>query len=253
MEKRIKLTVRDLNLYYGENHALKDINMDIREKGVTALIGPSGCGKSTFLKTINRMNDLIDNVRITGELKLDDEDIYGEGVDTTVLRKRVGMVFQQPNPFPMSIYDNIAYGPRVHGIKDKAKLDEIVEESLRGAAIFDEVKDRLKKSALGLSGGQQQRICIARALAVQPEVLLMDEPTSALDPISTSKIEDLAVDLKDKYTIIMVTHNMQQAARISDNTAFFLLGEVVEFDNTEKLFANPSDKRTEDYITGRFG
>ena len=253
MEKRIKLTVRDLNLYYGENHALKDINMDIREKGVTALIGPSGCGKSTFLKTINRMNDLIDNVRITGELKLDDEDIYGEGVDTTVLRKRVGMVFQQPNPFPMSIYDNIAYGPRVHGIKDKAKLDEIVEESLRGAAIFDEVKDRLKKSALGLSGGQQQRICIARALAVQPEVLLMDEPTSALDPISTSKIEDLAIELKDKYTIVMVTHNMQQATRISDRTVFFLLGEIIESGKTEQLFSMPKDQRTEDYITGRFG
>ena len=253
MEKRIKLTVCDLNLYYGENHALKDINMDIREKGVTALIGPSGCGKSTFLKTINRMNDLIDNVRITGELKLDDEDIYGEGVDTTGLRKRVGMVFQQPNPFPMSIYDNIAYGPRVHGIKDKAKLDEIVEESLRGAAIFDEVKDRLKKSALGLSGGQQQRICIARALAVQPEVLLMDEPTSALDPISTSKIEELMEDLKKKYTVVVVTHNMQQALRVSDDTAFFLVGEMVEYGDTKTIFSYPKDKRTEDYITGRFG
>lgn len=253
MEKRIKLTVRDLNLYYGENHALKDINMDIREKGVTALIGPSGCGKSTFLKTINRMNDLIDNVRITGELKLDDEDIYGEGVDTTVLRKRVGMVFQQPNPFPMSIYDNIAYGPRTHGIRSKAKLDDIVEKSLRNAAIWDELKDRLKKSALGLSGGQQQRLCIARALAVEPEVLLMDEPTSALDPISTSKIEDLAVELKSKYTIIMVTHNMQQAVRISDNTAFFLLGEMVEYGKSDQLFSMPQDKRTEDYITGRFG
>ena len=253
MEKRIKLTVRDLNLYYGENHALKDINMDIREKGVTALIGPSGCGKSTFLKTINRMNDLIDNVRITGELKLDDEDIYGEGVDTTVLRKRVGMVFQQPNPFPMSVYDNIAYGPRTHGIRNRAKLDEIVERSLRQAAIWDELKDRLKKSALGLSGGQQQRLCIARALAVEPEVLLMDEPTSALDPISTSKIEDLVLELKDNYTIIMVTHNMQQATRVADNTAFFLLGEVVEYAETEKMFSKPADKRTEDYITGRFG
>ena len=253
MEKRIKLTVRDLNLYYGENHALKDINMDIREKSVTALIGPSGCGKSTFLKTINRMNDLIDHVRITGELKLDDEDIYGEGVDTTVLRKRVGMVFQQPNPFPMSIYDNIAYGPRTHGIKNKAKLDDIVERSLRGAAIWDEVKDRLKKNALGLSGGQQQRLCIARALAVEPEVLLMDEPTSALDPISTLKIEELAEELKKKYTIIIVTHNMQQAVRISDRTAFFLLGELVEYGDTEKMFSDPVDKRTEDYITGRFG
>lgn len=253
MGKETKITVRDLNLYYGENHALKDVNMNIRENCVTAFIGPSGCGKSTFLKTINRMNDLVDGVRITGEVKLDDEDIYADGVDTTVLRKRVGMVFQQPNPFPMSIYDNIAYGPRVHGIRDKAKLDAIVEESLRGAAIFDEVKDRLKKSALGLSGGQQQRICIARALAVQPEVLLMDEPTSALDPISTSKIEDLAMELKKDYTIVMVTHNMQQAVRISDNTAFFLLGEVIEYNDTEKLFSIPSDKRTEDYITGRFG
>lgn len=253
MEKRTKITVRDLNLYYGENHALKDVNMNIRENCVTAFIGPSGCGKSTFLKTINRMNDLVDGVRITGEVKLDDEDIYAEGVDTTVLRKRIGMVFQQPNPFPMSIYDNIAYGPRVHGIKDKLKLDAIVEESLRGAAIFDEVKDRLKKSALGLSGGQQQRICIARALAVQPEVLLMDEPTSALDPISTSKIEDLALELKKNYTIVIVTHNMQQAVRISDNTAFFLLGEMVEYGNTQKLFSKPFDKRTEDYITGRFG
>ena len=223
MEKRTKITVRDLNLYYGENHALKDVNMNIRENCVTAFIGPSGCGKSTFLKTLNRMNDLVDGVRITGEVKLDDEDIYAEGVDTTVLRKRIGMVFQQPNPFPMSIYDNIAYGPRVHGMKDKSKLDAIVEESLRGAAIFDEVKDRLKKSALGLSGGQQQRICIARALAVQPEVLLMDEPTSALDPISTSKIEELMEDLKKKYTVVVVTHNMQQAVRVSDDTAFFLV------------------------------
>ena len=253
MEKRTKITVRDLNLYYGENHALKDVNMNIRENCVTAFIGPSGCGKSTFLKTLNRMNDLVDGVRITGEVKLDDEDIYAEGVDTTVLRKRIGMVFQLPNPFPMSIYDNIAYGPRVHGIKDKLKLDAIVEESLRGAAIFDEVKDRLKKSALGLSGGQQQRICIARALAVQPEVLLMDEPTSALDPISTSKIEELMEDLKKKYTVVVVTHNMQQAVRVSDDTAFFLVGEMVEFGDTKTIFSYPKDKRTEDYITGRFG
>ena len=253
MEKRTKITVRDLNLYYGENHALKDVNMNIRENCVTAFIGPSGCGKSTFLKTLNRMNDLVDGVRITGEVKLDDEDIYAEGVDTTVLRKRIGMVFQQPTPFPMSIYDNIAYGPRVHGIKDKLKLDAIVEESLRGAAIFDEVKDRLKKSALGLSGGQQQRICIARALAVQPEVLLMDEPTSALDPISTSKIEELMEDLKKKYTVVVVTHNMQQAVRVSDDTAFFLVGEMVEFGDTKTIFSYPKDKRTEDYITGRFG
>ena len=253
MEKRTKITVRDLNLYYGENHALKDVNMNIRENCVTAFIGPSGCGKSTFLKTLNRMNDLVDGVRITGEVKLDDEDIYAEGVDTTVLRKRIGMVFQQPNPFPMSIYDNIAYGPRVHGMKDKSKLDAIVEESLRGAAIFDEVKDRLKKSALGLSGGQQQRICIARALAVQPEVLLMDEPTSALDPISTSKIEELMEDLKKKYTVVVVTHNMQQAVRVSDDTAFFLVGEMVEFGDTKTIFSYPKDKRTEEYITGRFG
>ena len=253
MEKRTKITVRDLNLYYGENHALKDVNMNIRENCVTAFIGPSGCGKSIFLKTLNRMNDLVDGVRITGEVKLDDEDIYAEGVDTTVLRKRIGMVFQQPNPFPMSIYDNIAYGPRVHGIKDTLKLDAIVEESLRGAAIFDEVKDRLKKSALGLSGGQQQRICIARALAVQPEVLLMDEPTSALDPISTSKIEELMEDLKKKYTVVVVTHNMQQAVRVSDDTAFFLVGEMVEFGDTKTIFSYPKDKRTEDYITGRFG
>ena len=253
MGKETKITVRDLNLYYGENHALKDVNMNIRENCVTAFIGPSGCGKSTFLKTINRMNDLVDGVRITGEVKLDDEDIYTDGVDTTVLRKRVGMVSQQPNPFPMSIYDNIAYGPRVHGIRDKAKLDAIVEESLRGAAIFDEVKDRLKKSALGLSGGQQQRICIARALAVQPEVLLMDEPTSALDPISTAKIEELMEDLKKKYTVVVVTHNMQQAVRVSDDTAFFLVGEMVEFGDTKTIFSYPKDKRTEDYITGRFG
>ena len=253
MEKRTKITVRDLNLYYGDNHALKNVNMDIKENSVTAFIGPSGCGKSTFLRTINRMNDLVEGVRITGEVDLDDEDIYGEGVDTTVLRKRVGMVLQQPNPFPMSIYDNIAYGPRVHGIKDKARLDQIVEESLRGAAIFDEVKDRLRKSALGLSGGQQQRICIARALAVQPEVLLMDEPTSALDPISTSKIEELMEELKKKYTVVVVTHNMQQAVRVSDDTAFFLVGEMVEFGDTKTIFSYPKDKRTEDYITGRFG
>lgn len=253
MENNVKISVKDLNLYYGENHALKNINMDIRENAITAFIGPSGCGKSTFLKTLNRMNDLVDCVRIEGTVKLDGEDIYGKNVDTTILRKRVGMVFQQPNPFPMSIYDNIAYGPRVHGIKNKAKLDEIVEESLRGAAIFDEVKDRLKKSALGLSGGQQQRICIARALAVQPEVLLMDEPTSALDPISTSKIEDLMEELKKKYTVVVVTHNMQQAVRVSDYTAFFLVGEMVEFADTKQLFAYPQDKRTEDYITGRFG
>ena len=253
MENNVKISVKDLNLYYGENHALKNVNMDIRENAITAFIGPSGCGKSTFLKTLNRMNDLVDCVRLEGTVKLDGEDIYGKNVDTTILRKRVGMVFQQPNPFPMSIYDNIAYGPRVHGIKNKAKLDEIVEESLRGAAIFDEVKDRLKKSALGLSGGQQQRICIARALAVQPEVLLMDEPTSALDPISTSKIEDLMEELKKKYTVVVVTHNMQQAVRVSDYTAFFLVGEMVEFADTKQLFAYPQDKRTEDYITGRFG
>ena len=253
MGKETKITVRDLNLYYGENHALKDVNMNIRENCVTAFIGPSGCGKSTFLKTINRMNDLVDGVRITGEVKLDDEDIYADGVDTTGLRKLVGILFQKPNPFPMSIYDNIAYGPRVHGIRDKAKLDAIVEESLRGAAIFDEVKDRLKKSALGLSGGQQQRICIARALAVKPEVLLMDEPTSALDPISTIKIEELATELKKNYTIVIVTHNMQQATRISDKTAFFLHGEIVEFDETQRIFSNPKEQKTLEYITGRFG
>lgn len=251
--KENKITVNNLNLYYGENHALKDVSMDIRPNAVTAFIGPSGCGKSTFLKTLNRMNDLVDNVRIDGEVLLDGENIYDSGVDTTILRKKVGMVFQQPNPFPMSIYDNIAYGPRVHGIKDKKTLDKIVEESLMGAAIFDEVKDRLKKSALGLSGGQQQRICIARALAVQPEVLLMDEPTSALDPISTSKIEDLMEELKKKYTVVIVTHNMQQAVRVADDTAFFLLGELIEFGNTQRLFTYPNDKRTEDYITGRFG
>lgn len=249
----IKIEVKDLNLFYGENHALKDINMNIRENAVTALIGPSGCGKSTFLKTLNRMNDLVDGVRITGSVRLDSEDIYDPKVDTTLLRKKVGMVFQQPNPFPMSIYDNIAYGPRIHGLKNREQLDEIVERSLRGAAIFDEVKDRLKKSALGLSGGQQQRICIARALAVEPEVLLMDEPTSALDPISTSKIEDLMESLKEKYTVVIVTHNMQQAARVSDDTAFFLVGDMVEFGSTDSIFSAPKDKRTEDYITGRFG
>ena len=253
MDKKTKIQVRDLNLWYGENHALKSVSMDIKENSVTAFIGPSGCGKSTFLKTLNRMNDLVDGVKIEGQILLDGEDIYGKDVDTTMLRKKVGMVFQQPNPFPMSIYDNIAYGPRVHGIKDKAALDRIVEESLRGAAIFDEVKDRLKKSALGLSGGQQQRICIARALAVNPEILLMDEPTSALDPISTLKIEELMEDLKKKYTVVVVTHNMQQAARVSDDTAFFLVGEMVEFNNTKTMFSYPSDKRTEDYITGRFG
>ena len=253
MSNKIKVKVENLNLYYGENHALKDVNMDIQENAVTAFIGPSGCGKSTFLKTLNRMNDLVDGVRIDGKVLLDGEDIYDPSVDTTILRKKVGMVFQQPNPFPMSIYDNIAYGPRVHGIRDKKRLDQIVEESLRGAAIFDEVKDRLKKSAMGLSGGQQQRICIARALAVQPEVLLKDEPTSALDPISTSKIEDLMEDLKKKYTVIVVTHNMQQATRVSDQTAFFLVGEMVEFGDTKQIFSYPQDKRTEDYITGRFG
>lgn len=246
------ITTKDLNLWYGISHALKDINMQIPEKQITALIGPSGCGKSTFLKTLNRMNDLVENCRITGEIRLSGIDIYKE-IDVNILRKRVGMVFQKPNPFPMSIYDNIAYGPRIHGIKSRIKLDEIVEHSLTQAAIWNECKDRLKKSALGMSGGQQQRLCIARALAVEPEVLLMDEPTSALDPISTSKIEDLAMELKEKYTIIIVTHNMQQAVRIADKTAFFLLGEVVEFDDTQKMFQAPSDKRTEDYITGRFG
>ena len=247
------VSVKDMCLWYGEQQALKNINIEIEEKSITAFIGPSGCGKSTFLKCLNRMNDLVDNVRIEGEILLDGEDIYAPSVDTTVLRKKVGMVFQQPNPFPMSIYDNIAYGPRVHGIKDKRTLDQIVEESLKGAAIFDEVKDRLKKSALGLSGGQQQRLCIARALAVQPEVLLMDEPTSALDPISTSKIEELMEELKKKYTVVVVTHNMQQAVRVSDDTAFFLVGEMVEFADTKTIFSYPQDKRTEDYITGRFG
>ncbi|WMC94515.1 phosphate ABC transporter ATP-binding protein PstB [Kineothrix sp. MB12-C1] len=248
-----KISTRGLNLYYGDNHALQDVDMDIRANAVTAFIGPSGCGKSTFLKSLNRMNDLVEGVRIEGMVTLDGENIYDSKVDTTLLRKKIGMVFQQPNPFPMSIYDNIAYGPRVHGIKSKAKLDDIVERSLRGAAIFDEVKDRLKKSALGLSGGQQQRLCIARALAVEPEVLLMDEPTSALDPISTLKVEELMVELKEKYTVVVVTHNMQQAARVSDYTAFFLVGKVVEFDTTDNIFSRPADKRTEDYITGRFG
>ena len=243
----------DLNLWYGQNHALHDINISIHAHEITAFIRPSGCGKSTFLRTLNRMNDLIPSVRITGTVEFQGQDIYAPSVDTTWLRKQVGMVFQKANPFPMSIYDNVAYGPRTHGIRSRVQLDEIVENSLRAAAIWDEVKDRLKKSALGLSGGQQQRLCIARALAVEPEVLLMDESTSALDPISTSKIEDLAVELKSKYTVIMVTHNMQQAARVSDNTAFFLLGELVEFGKTEQLFSTPKDKRTEDYITGRFG
>lgn len=252
-ESNTKISVTNLNLYYGENHALKNVSMKIRNRAVTAFIGPSGCGKSTFLRTLNRMNDLVDGVKITGRVDLDGEDIYGSNVDTTLLRKKVGMVFQQPNPFPMSIYDNIAYGPRVHGIKDRARLDKIVERSLKGAAIFDEVKDRLKKSALGLSGGQQQRLCIARALAVEPEVLLMDEPTSALDPISTLKVEELMEDLKKKYTVAVVTHNMQQAARVADDTAFFLVGEVIEKGPTKELFSYPKDKRTEDYITGRFG
>ncbi|MCI6824717.1 MAG: phosphate ABC transporter ATP-binding protein PstB [Ruminococcus bromii] len=247
------VTVKDMCLWYGAHQALKDINIDIPEKSITALIGPSGCGKSTFLKTLNRMNDLIPGVKITGDIRYKDTDIFDSSVNVNELRREVGMVFQKPNPFPMSIYDNIAYGPRTHGIKNKAKLDEIVERSLKDAAIWDEVKDRLKKNALGLSGGQQQRLCIARAIAVEPEVLLMDEPTSALDPISTSKIEELALELKKKYTIIIVTHNMQQAVRISDKTAFFLLGELVEYDDTEKLFSEPKDKRTEDYITGRFG
>ena len=247
------MTVHDLCLWYGRHQALTDINIEISEKSITALIGPSGCGKSTFLKTINRMNDLIPDVKITGEIKYKERNIFAPNVDVNDLRREVGMVFQKPNPFPMSIYDNIAYGPRTHGVKNKAKLDDIVERSLRGAAIWDEVKDRLKKNALGLSGGQQQRLCIARALAVEPEVLLMDEPTSALDPISTLKIEELAEELKKKYTIIIVTHNMQQAVRISDRTAFFLLGELVEYGDTEKMFSDPVDKRTEDYITGRFG
>ncbi len=248
-----KITVESLNLHYGENHALKNVNMEIADHAITAFIGPSGCGKSTFLRCLNRMNDLVDGCRVEGKVILDGEDIYDKRVDTTLLRKKVGMVFQQPNPFPMSIYDNIAYGPRLHGIKNKKELDEIVEHSLQGAAIFEEVKDRLHKSALGLSGGQQQRLCIARALAVSPEVLLMDEPTSALDPISTLKIEELMETLKKKYTVVIVTHNMQQAARVSDDTAFFLVGEVVEKNATSEIFARPRDKRTEDYITGRFG
>lgn len=248
----MKFDIKHVDLYYNDFHALKDISLEIPENKITAFIGPSGCGKSTLLKSLNRMNDLVEGCRITGQFLLDGEDIYGR-MDTNLLRKRVGMVFQKPNPFPMSVYDNIAYGPRTHGIHSKVKLDDIVEKSLRDAAIWDELKDRLKKSALGLSGGQQQRLCIARALAVEPEVLLMDEPTSALDPISTSKIEDLAIELKKDYTIVMVTHNMQQAARISDRTAFFLLGEVVEYDDTDTIFSNPHDKRTEDYITGRFG
>ena len=247
-----KMTIHDMNLFYGDFQALKNINLDIPENRITAFIGPSGCGKSTLIKSLNRMNDLVEGCRITGDIRLDGQNIYGD-IDINNLRKRVGMVFQKPNPFPMSIYDNIAYGPRTHGVRSKVRLDEIVENSLKGAAIWDEVKDRLKTSALGLSGGQQQRLCIARALAVEPEVLLMDEPTSALDPISTAKIEDLAAELKNKYTIVMVTHNMQQAARISDKTAFFLLGEVIEYADTEKLFSFPRDKRTEDYITGRFG
>ena len=247
-----KLDIKDLNLYYGSFHALKGVNLAIDEKEITAFIGPSGCGKSTLLKTLNRMNDLVEGCKITGKVELDGENIYGN-MDISLLRKRVGMVFQKPNPFPMSIYDNVAFGPRTHGVRGKAKLDDIVERSLRNAAIWDELKDRLKKDALGLSGGQQQRLCIARALAVEPEVLLMDEPTSALDPISTSRIEDLALQLRKDYTIVMVTHNMQQAARISDKTAFFLLGEVIEYGDTQKLFSMPQDKRTEDYITGRFG
>ena len=248
-----KMIATNLDFYYGQTHALKDVTLPIKERRVTAFIGPSGCGKSTFLRTLNRMNDLIEGTRVEGTILLDGEDIYGPRVDVTTLRKRVGMVFQRPNPFPMSIYDNIAYGPRLHGIRKKSELDAIVEQSLQGAALFDEVKDRLKKSALSLSGGQQQRLCIARALAVEPEVLLMDEPTSALDPISTSRVEELVMDLKKDYTIVIVTHNMQQAARISDKTAFFLLGELVEMGPTERLFATPSDKRTEDYISGRFG
>ena len=247
------ISAKNLNLWYGDFKALKSISLDVGEKEITALIGPSGCGKSTFLKTLNRMNDLVPNVRIEGDVRLRGEDIFSKEMQLTDLRRRVGMVFQKPNPFPMSVYDNIAFGPRTHGVKGKAKLDDMVEEALRKAAIWDEVKDRLDKSALSFSGGQQQRLCIARALAVEPEVLLMDESTSALDPISTSKIEDLACELKDRYTVVMVTHNMQQAARISDNTAFFLLGELVEFGKTEQVFSTPADKRTEDYITGRFG
>ena len=247
------LEAKTLNLWYGEHHALHDVSLSVPEKSITALIGPSGCGKSTFLKTLNRMNDLIPGVKITGEVNYKGQNILAPSVDVSALRREIGMVFQKPNPFPMSIYDNVAYGPRTHGVRGKAKLDDIVERSLRGAAIWDEVKDRLKKNALGLSGGQQQRLCIARALAVEPEVLLMDEPTSALDPISTSRVEELALELKENYTIVIVTHNMQQAVRISDRTAFFLLGELVECGDTEQLFSQPTDKRTEDYITGRFG
>lgn len=253
MENNGIISVSGLNLRYGEHQALKDINIEIERNSITALIGPSGCGKSTFLKTLDRMNDLIPGVKITEDVRYNGDDIFSPSVDVSELRRQIGMVFQKPNPFPMSIYDNVAYGPRTHGIRSKAKLDETVERSLRGAAIWDEVKDRLKKNALGLSGGQQQRLCIARALAVEPEVLLMDEPTSALDPISTSKIEELAINLKEKYTIIIVTHNMQQAVRISDNTAFFLLGELIEYGATEEIFSQPKDRRTEDYITGRFG
>lgn len=253
MNNQSIITAKDVDLYYGEFQALKKINLDIPKNKVTALIGPSGCGKSTFLKTLNRMNDLIPDVRIEGEIKFHDQDIYEKNLDVTVLRKRIGMVFQKPNPFPMSIFDNVAYGPKLHGTHGKAQLEQLVEESLKQAALWDEVKDRLKKSALGLSGGQQQRLCIARALAVHPEVLLMDEPTSALDPISTSKIEELTAELKEKYSIVIVTHNMQQAVRISDNTAFFLLGEVIEYDKTSTLFSMPKNKKTEDYITGRFG
>lgn len=248
-----KISIQHLNLWYGEKHALKDTNLEIEENKITAFIGPSGCGKSTFLKTLNRMQDYVKGVRIEGLVSLDGEDIFGKGVDPTLLRKKVGMVFQQPNPFPMSVYDNVAYGPRIHGIKNKKKLDEIVEKSLKSAALYDEIKDRLHSSALGLSGGQQQRLCIARCLAVEPEVILLDEPTSALDPISTSKIEDLLMELKNQYTIVIVTHNMQQASRIADKTAFFLHGEIIEYGDTEKIFSFPEDKRTEDYITGRFG
>ena len=247
------ITVKDMCLWYGDHQALKNVNIEIPEKSITAFIGPSGCGKSTFLKTLNRMNDLIPGVKITGDIRYEGTDIFSKEVDVNNLRKEIGMVFQKPNPFPMSIYDNIAYGPRTHGITNKVQLDEIVESALRGAAIWDEVKDRLKKNALGMSGGQQQRLCIARALAVQPKILLMDEPTSALDPISTSRIEELVMELKEKYTIVMVTHNMQQAVRVSDYTAFFLLGELVEFGKTDDIFSQPQDKRTEDYITGRFG
>lgn len=253
MTENAKISAKNVNLYYGDNHALKDVSLDILEGKITAFIGPSGCGKSTFLKTLNRMNDIIPNVKISGEITLDGQDIYEPGVNVTLLRKKIGMVFQKPNPFPMSIYDNIAYGPRVHGIKSKARLDEIVEKSLKGAAIFEETKDRLKQSALGLSGGQQQRLCIARAIAVEPEVILMDEPTSALDPISTLKIEELMSKLKESYTVAIVTHNMQQAARISDYTAFFLVGEMIEYGDTEQVFSRPQNKKTEEYITGRFG